>query len=205
MAQHKAASLRASPPRLPVAHNGVKPTIRRLKTELARAVARIEELEASADTDFLLAIHNRRGFERELNRSIAYIKRYNASGALIVLDVDRLKPINDQFGHAAGDHVLKAVVAVLLRNVRSSDEIARLGGDEFALILWNMSEIDAKAKAASLEQAIDGLSFTFRGRAVRAGASAGVAILDPHTEARRALEQADSAMYVRKAQRRHEA
>ena len=202
MAQHKAASLRASPPRLPVAHNGAKPTIRRLKTELARAVARIEELEASADTDFLLAIHNRRGFERELNRSIAYIKRYNASGALIVLDVDR---INDQFGHAAGDHVLKAVVAVLLRNVRSSDEIARLGGDEFALILWNMSEIDAKAKAASLEQAIDGLSFTFRGRAVRAGASAGVAILDPHTEARRALEQADSAMYVRKAQRRHEA
>jgi diguanylate cyclase (GGDEF)-like protein len=205
MAQHKAASLGASPPRLPVAHNGAKPTIRRLKTELARAVARIEELEASADTDFLLAIHNRRGFERELNRSIAYIKRYNASGALIVLDVDRLKPINDQFGHAAGDHVLKAVVAVLLRNVRSSDEIARLGGDEFALILWNMSEIDAKAKAASLEQAIDGLSFTFRGRTVRAGASAGVAILDPHTEARRALEQADSAMYVRKAQRRYEA
>lgn len=205
MAQHKAASLRASPPRLPVAHNGAKPTIRRLKTELARAVARIEELEASADTDFLLAIHNRRGFERELNRSIAYIKRYNASGALIVLDVDRLKPINDQFGHAAGDHVLKAVVAVLLRNVRSSDEIARLGGDEFALILWNMSEIDAKAKAASLEQAIDGLSFTFRGRTVRAGASAGVAILDPHTEARRALEQADGAMYARKAQRRHEA
>lgn len=208
LVQHKAAPLlpsRASPPRLSVAHNGAKPTIRRLKTELARAVARIEELEASADTDFLLAIHNRRGFERELNRSIAYIKRYNASGALIVLDVDRLKPINDQFGHAAGDHVLKAVVAVLLRNVRSSDEIARLGGDEFALILWNMSEIDAKAKAASLEQAIDGLSFTFRGRTVRAGASAGVAILDPHTEARRALEQADGAMYARKAQRRHEA
>jgi GGDEF domain-containing protein len=68
-----------------------------------------------------------------------------------------------------------------------------------------MSEIDAKAKAASLEQAIDGLSFTFRGRTVTAGASAGVAILGPHAEARRALEQADSAMYVRKAQRRHEA
>jgi diguanylate cyclase (GGDEF)-like protein len=208
LVQHKAAPLlpsRASPPRLSVAHNGAKPTIRRLKTELARAVARIEELEAFADTDFLLAIHNRRGFERELNRSIAYIKRYNASGALIVLDVDRLKPINDQFGHAAGDQVLKAVVAVLLRNVRSSDEIARLGGDEFALILWNMSEIDAKAKAASLEQAIDGLSFTFRGRTVTAGASAGVAILGPYAEAGRALEQADSAMYVRKAQRRHEA
>ena len=196
---------RASPPRLPVAPNGAKLTIRRLRTQLAKALARIEGLEASADTDFLLDIPNRRGFERELNRSIAYIKRYHASGALIVLDVDRLKPINDEFGHAAGDQVLKAIVAVLLRNVRSSDEIGRLGGDEFALLLWNMSETDAKAKALSLEQAIDGLSFTFRGRTVTAGASAGVAILGPHAEAGRALEQADSAMYMRKAQRRHEA
>ena len=196
---------RASPPRLPVAPNGAKLTIRRLRTQLAKALARIEALEASADTDFLLDIPNRRGFERELNRSIAYIKRYHASGALIVLDVDRLKPINDEFGHAAGDQVLKAIVAVLLRNVRSSDEIGRLGGDEFALLLWNMSETDAKAKALSLEQAIDGLSFTFRGRTVTAGASAGVAILGPHAEAGRALEQADSAMYMRKAQRRHEA
>jgi diguanylate cyclase (GGDEF)-like protein len=196
---------RASPPRLPVAPNGAKLTIRRLRTQLAKALARIEGLEASADTDFLLDIPNRRGIERELNRSIAYIKRYHASGALIVLDVDRLKPINDEFGHAAGDQVLKAIVAVLLRNVRSSDEIGRLGGDEFALLLWNMSETDAKAKALSLEQAIDGLSFTFRGRTVTAGASAGVAILGPHAEAGRALEQADSAMYVRKAQRRHEA
>jgi diguanylate cyclase (GGDEF)-like protein len=208
MAEHKVAPQlpsRASPPRLSVAHNGAKLTIRRLRTQLAEALARIEGLEAFADTDFLLDIPNRRGFERELNRSIAYIKRYHASGALIVLDVDRLKPINDEFGHAAGDQVLKAIVAVLLRNVRSSDEIGRLGGDEFALLLWNMSETEAKAKAASLEQAIDGLSFTFRGRTVTAGASAGVAILGPHADAGRALEQADSAMYVRKAQRRHEA
>ncbi len=208
LAQRKVAPQlpsRASPPRMSVTHNGAKLTIRRLRTQLAKALARIEGLEASADTDSLLDIPNRRGFERELNRSIAYIKRYHASGALIVLDVDRLKPINDEFGHAAGDQVLKAIVAVLLRNVRSSDEIGRLGGDEFALLLWNMSETDARAKALALEQAIDGLSFTFRGRTVTAGASAGVAILGPHVEAGRALEQADSAMYVRKAQRRHEA
>src|SRR5207248_1338847 len=119
--------------------------IRRLKAELTKAQARIEELQASADTDFLLGIPNRRGFERELNRAIAYIKRYHASGALIVLDVDRLKPINDAFGHASGDQVLKAIVAVLQRHVRSSDVIGRLGGDEFALLLWNLSETDAKA------------------------------------------------------------
>jgi diguanylate cyclase (GGDEF)-like protein len=188
----------------PAASNGTKLAIRRLRTQLAKALARVEELEASADTDFLLDIPNRRGFERELNRAIAYIKRYHASGALIVLDVDRLKPINDAFGHAAGDQVLKAIVAVLLRHVRSSDVVARLGGDEFALLMWNLSETDAHAKAASLEQTIDRLSFVFRGRTVTAGASAGVAVLGVHAEAGKALEEADCAMYVRKAQRRHE-
>src|SRR5246500_3492394 len=143
-----------------------KATIRRLRKELANARELVEKLQASADTDFLLGILNRRGFERELNRSIAYIKRYHAGGALIVLDVDRLKPINDAFGHAAGDQVLKAIVAVLSRQIRSSDVVGRLGGDEFALLLWNLTETDAHAKAASLEQAIDGLTFLFRGRTV---------------------------------------
>src|SRR4030088_1888294 len=207
MAERKAAPQRdtlAPSPRLSVRPNEARLAVRRLRTQLAQALARIEELRASADTDFLLDIPNRRGFERELNRSIAYIKRYQASGALIVLDVDRLKPINDAFGHAAGDEVLKAIVAVLLRHVRSSDVIGRLGGDEFALLLWNLSETDARAKAASLEQAVDQLSFVFRGRKISAGASAGGAILWTHAEAGRALEEADSAMYVRKAQRRHE-
>jgi diguanylate cyclase (GGDEF)-like protein len=183
----------------------LKSTIRRLRTQLAEALARIEELQASADTDFLLDIPNRRGFERELHRSIAYIKRYHASGALIVLDVDRLKPINDAFGHAAGDQVLKAIVEALIAQVRSSDVIGRLGGDEFALLLWNLTETDARAKAVSLEQAIDQLTFTFGSRTVRAGASIGVAILGQHAEAGRALEEADAAMYVRKLQRRQEA
>jgi diguanylate cyclase (GGDEF)-like protein len=209
VAERKATPSRArradAPPASgPVAPQEARLTIRRLRTQLAQALKRIDELEASADTDFLLDIPNRRGFERELNRSIAYIKRYHASGALIVLDVDRLKPINDAFGHAAGDQVLRAIVAALLRHVRSSDVIGRLGGDEFALLLWNLSETDAHAKAASLEQAIDRLTFVFRGRKVTAGASTGVAVLGPHAEAGKALEEADSAMYVRKAQRRHE-
>src|SRR6185437_3064681 len=96
-----------------------KTEIRRLKSQLAKALARIEQLQAAAETDFLLEIPNRRGFERELGRAISYIQRYHAGGALIVLDVDRLKPINDNFGHAAGDDVLKAIVAVLSRQIRS--------------------------------------------------------------------------------------
>src|SRR3954469_21014742 len=157
---------RATVTAAPATSHDAKSTIRRLKTQLARAVARIEELQASADTDFLLDIPNRRGFERELKRAIAYINRYHASGALIVLDVDRLKPINGAFGHPAGDQVLKAIVAALSRQIRSSDVIGRLGGDELAVLLWNLSETDAKAKAACLEEAVDQLTFMFHGRAV---------------------------------------
>src|SRR3977135_730860 len=127
-AERKAAPQRAvSAPRLSVAPDDAKPGIRRLPIQLARALARIDELQASADTDFLLDIPNRRGFERELNRSVAYIKRYHATAALIALDVDRLKPINDAFGHAAGDQVLKAIVATLLSQIRSSAATGRLG------------------------------------------------------------------------------
>ena len=177
-------------------------TTRVLKAKLAAAQARIDELQAWADTDFLLNIYNRRGFERELERSIAYIKRYAATGALIVLDVDRLKPVNDKFGHAAGDVVLKGVVAVLMRHVRSSDVVGRLGGDEFGLLLWNLTEADALTKARALEDAIDRLTFVFKGKAVTAGASAGIVLLGPMDDAAIVLEQADRAMYQRKEIRR---
>lgn len=201
----KAPPRNTSQDRPPAATDRAKRTIRELRAELARAQRRIAELQATAETDFLLNILNRRGFERQLSRSIAFIKRYHATGAIIILDVDRLKPINDAFGHAAGDELLKAVAAALNRQVRASDVVGRLGGDEFAVLLWNLTESDARAKAAALEQCIDELSFVFRGHTVTAGASAGVALLGPHTDAGRVLEEADAAMYARKAQRRHEA
>ena len=209
--QPAAAGQKAHPrgPRRPAAAtakpNDGKPTVQRLRRELAKALAEVEQLKASSETDFLLDILNRRGFERELARSIAFIKRYSASGALLMLDVDRFKPINDAFGHAAGDQVLQAIAQTLSSQIRASDVIGRLGGDEFAVLLWNLSETDARAKAVELEQAVDELRFSFAGKTVRTGASVGVAILDSHSETRTALEQADSAMYVRKAQRRHEA
>ena len=194
------AKPRRKPPADPLART--RRQLSTLKAELAAAQARIDELQAWADTDFLLNIYNRRGFERELDRSIAYIRRYKATGALIVLDVDRLKPINDTFGHAAGDVVLKGVVAVLMRHIRSSDVVGRLGGDEFGLLLWNLTEADALAKAAALEDAIDRLTFAFKGRSVVAGASAGVALIGAADDAASVMEAADRAMYARKASRR---
>jgi diguanylate cyclase (GGDEF)-like protein len=178
------------------------PVVRALRAQLTQARAEIAELRAVAETDFLLDVLNRRGFARELARAVAFIGRYGATGALIVLDVDRLKPINDAFGHAAGDAVLKAVVGVLKRHVRASDVIGRLGGDEFVLLLWNLNDADALAKARLLEAAIDQLTFVFRDISISAGASAGVTSLGPGMQGSVALEEADRAMYTRKQERR---
>ncbi len=177
-------------------------TIRDLTAQLGDARAEIVALRASADTDFLLDIPNRRGFTRELTRAIAYIRRYRAGAALMVLDVDRLKPINDAHGHAAGDQVLKAVVEVLRREVRASDLVGRLGGDEFALLLWNLGEADARLKAAALEAAIDRLRLNVGGAAITVGASVGIDMLAFDTDAAQALARADLAMYASKTRRR---
>jgi diguanylate cyclase (GGDEF)-like protein len=176
--------------------------IARLTKRLVEARRHIARLEAHADTDFLLDIANRRGFERELNRSIAYVKRYRATAALLIVDVDRLKPINDSLGHAAGDHVLKAIVGVLAQNIRQSDMIGRLGGDEFGVLLWNLAEANALAKAAALEHAVDIAACEYRGRHIPLGVSIGVTLLGADDEAAKVLERADQAMYARKQSRR---
>lgn len=189
-------------PRPAVKGTSAAQAIAALTKQLAQARRHIARLEARADTDFLLDIPNRRGFERELYRSIAYVKRYRASAALLVVDVDKLKPINDKFGHAAGDHLLKTIVSVLSSNIRQSDMLGRLGGDEFGILLWNLGEDDALAKAAALERAVDGAACEYRGRRMSAGASVGVTVLTADDEAAKVLERADQAMYARKQARR---
>jgi diguanylate cyclase (GGDEF)-like protein len=173
-----------------------------LTRRLVQAQRRIALLEAHADTDFLLDIPNRRGFERELNRSIAYVKRYRASAALLVVDVDRLKPINDRLGHAAGDHLLKTVVGVLAANIRQSDMLGRLGGDEFGILLWNLNQRHALAKAAALERVVEKTTCEYRGRRLSPAVSIGAIALGGDDAAASMLERADQAMYARKAARR---
>jgi diguanylate cyclase (GGDEF)-like protein len=189
-------------PRAAAKGTSAAPTVAALTRRLAQARRHIARLEAHADTDFLLDIPNRRGFERELNRSIAYVKRYRATAALLVVDVDRLKPINDSLGHAAGDHLLKAIVGTLSSHIRQSDMLGRLGGDEFGILLWNLGERDAQAKAAALERAVDGAACEYRGRRMSLGVSVGVTVLGADDEAAKVLERADQAMYARKQVRR---
>jgi diguanylate cyclase (GGDEF)-like protein len=188
-------------PQRPPAMTLLVAEVERLERELADARARMAELEARADIDPLTDLLNRRGFERALKRSLAYVNRHGTSAALIYLDLDDFKRINDDHGHAAGDAMLQAVAMVLTRHVRASDVVARIGGDEFALLLWNLGEVDAQAKALVLEAAIARTTAAHAGATLSVDASAGVAMLLPLDTPTEAVERADRAMYARKAAR----
>jgi diguanylate cyclase (GGDEF)-like protein len=175
--------------------------VERLQAELLAMRAKMAELEATADVDPLLNIFNRRGFLRELDRALAYVKRYDTSAALVYLDLDRFKPVNDIHGHAAGDAVLQAVAATLTANVRASDTVARLGGDEFVALLWNLAEPKTIAKAAALEGKIAETGIPWGVARLTVGASAGVTMLGAADQAAEVLGRADRAMYARKATR----
>jgi diguanylate cyclase (GGDEF)-like protein len=173
-----------------------------LAAELKTSRARITDLEARVDIDPLTDTLNRRGFERELKRSLAYVKRYGTSAALVYVDLDQFKPVNDRHGHAAGDAVLKAVAAALVLNVRASDVVARMGGDEFAVLLWNVHGPAAAAKAAALEAAVYATPVFWGSSTLVVGACAGVALLGALDTPADVLARADAAMYARKAERK---
>lgn len=176
--------------------------IERLKAALIQAEWKIAELEAHADIDPLLGILNRRGFARELTRSLAYVSRYATEAVLVYIDLDGFKAVNDRYGHAAGDVLLKAVAATLRARVRASDVVARMGGDEFAVLMWNLSEDQAAVKALEFEAAIAGTSVKHVDSELSVGASAGIIALKVDSQASQLVEAADRAMYARKKGKR---
>ena len=175
--------------------------VERLEHALAAARQQMAALETRADVDSLTELFNRRAFERELARSIAYVKRHGTAAALLFAELDDFKRVNDRHGHSAGDAVLRAVASVLGRHVRASDVVARIGGDEFAMLLWNCDEAQAVAKALTLEDAIRRTTAMHGGAPLMVGASVGAVSLLPLDRPAQTLERADRAMYARKAAR----
>jgi diguanylate cyclase (GGDEF)-like protein len=176
--------------------------VERLQADLGKAQRTIAELEARADVDPLLDILNRRGFERELKRSLAYLQRYNGEGVLLFIDLDGFKAVNDRHGHAAGDALLKAVARELVGHVRASDVVARLGGDEFGVLLWNLGAAQAAGKAHSLERLIEAVTVAHGEARIAVGASVGLVPLVAGAVPEQMIDAADKAMYARKNERR---
>ena len=172
--------------------------LKRLRAEVEALRARAEAAEAAADHDVLTPALNRRGFVAVLNRTMAYCQRHGVPAALLYLDLDGFKGVNDRLGHAAGDAALIHVARMLTANVRESDAVGRLGGDEFALLMLNAGVEEGRAKARLLAEALTRDGFEWDGARAELGGSFGVRGWDGHSDAEVWLAEADAAMWVRK-------
>lgn len=177
----------------------------RLKDELVAANERVTELEDMADEDPLVPVLNRRGFGRELERTLAYVRRHRTTVTLVYLDLDDFKAVNDRHGHPAGDAALRHFAQLLLANVRRSDLVGRLGGDEFAAVLHRADAEAAARKAAQLVERLAREPVVHEGREIRLGMTAGATELRADDTVESVLERADRAMYECKARRRSQA
>jgi diguanylate cyclase (GGDEF)-like protein len=172
--------------------------IGRLREQVAHLQERVAALDVLAHQDTLIKLPNRRGFMRELERLIDRARRYDHHAALLFVDLDGLKMINDSFGHAAGDEALKQVAQLLSGGVRRSDVVARIGGDEFAILLENASEDSAHETAERLVDLVCGCEFRHDGDALPLSVAIGVAMIDGAAELEAVLAAADEEMYRRK-------
>ncbi|WP_340569746.1 PAS domain S-box protein [Stenotrophomonas sp. G106K1] len=165
--------------------------------------AREREARHLAEMDPLTELGNRRGFEVHLQQAITRVERTGQAASLMYIDLDRFKPVNDTFGHLAGDAVLWAVASVLRHGVRDSDVVARLGGDEFAVILSGCSPRRAARIGGELLHTLSSLSIPWDQHQLRIGASIGIAPLAAGMSVDQAVAAADAQCYRAKAMGRN--
>ncbi len=162
---------------------------------------KIESLHAEADLDPLTGLANRRRFRTALNRELERWRRYSVPCALLLLDIDHMKEINDCFGHPAGDTVIRHIARTLAEVSRDNDTAARIGGEEFTLLLANIDEQKAagaaeRLRAALAEHSVEGVG--------KISVSIGVAACPAHANSERTLYAAsDRALYIAKNEGRN--
>ena len=169
-----------------------------LRKETERLRGRVRELESLADHDALLPVLNRRAFLREVSKALALAERHNAPSALVYMDLNGFKAINDAHGHAAGDAALHHVASLLSAHVRETDAVGRLGGDEFGIVLTLTGMDGAETKAGELVGIIENTPFVHDGHRLSVGAAWGCHPLEAGSDPEAAMARADAAMYARK-------
>ncbi len=155
-----------------------------------------DQLAFLADHDALTGLFNRRRFEQELALQVAYGERYSADLAVLIIDLDAFKDVNDTRGHRVGDELIASVGQRIARRLREGDVVCRFGGDEFAVLLPATSAEDAAIAAQSLREAIGEEPHLAGGRPIRVTASIGIAAAGVDaSSAEELLSNADLAMY----------
>lgn len=174
----------------------VRAALEALTGEIGSLKSQLEAAFALADRDPLIPVLNRRAFLDALQRATAYVTRYGEEAAVLYIDLDAFKAINDNFGHPTGDAALRHIGRILLDSVRESDVVGRMGGDEFAVILVKSNMADARRKAAALARTIETSPCIHEGLEHRLSASIGVHPIGRAEDAEAALARADEAMYA---------
>jgi diguanylate cyclase (GGDEF)-like protein len=147
----------------------------------------------------LVRLPNRRGLSRDLDNLIARLNRYGGSAAMIFVDLDGLKQINDRYGHPTGDAALIRIAEILVENVRASDTVARLSGDEFIILLLDVDELAAWNMALRVVEATVASSVTINDHQVPLSVAVGVSTIGPGDVPDDVISRADKAMYRIKA------
>lgn len=171
----------------------------RLRAMIATLEERVRLLDHLAHQDSLIDLPNRRGFMRQLGMLIDRVSRYGDSAAMLFVDIDGLKLINDSLGHKAGDQALIQVAELLSGGVRTSDCVARLGGDEFGILLDRSDEQAALETAARLVDEIASANFCCDGTCLPLSVAIGVTVIAPDDTPQSVIARADEAMYREKA------
>ncbi len=156
------------------------------------------ELERVAVRDTLTPLYNRRYFLTALSERLVRAQRYNTKAAVLFIDVNRMKYINDRFGHSAGDFALIHVAGMAQAHIRATDVAARIGGDEFAIILEEVDEEQALAKADQLSEVLHSTPCLFGEMTLPVSAAIGFTMLNANDTEDSLIERADAHMYSRK-------
>ena len=170
----------------------------RLRGQVARLEAEVGNLDRLAHRDPLVPLFNRRGMMRELELIIGRHERHGIPAAMLFVDLDGLKTLNDCFGHAGGDAALIHVAEQLRAGVRATDCVARLGGDEFCVLLDHADEVAAIETARRLVDTISGGDFLFNGMRMPLSVAIGLTLVESGDSASTILARADQAMYREK-------
>lgn len=164
-----------------------------------------DELTYQALHDPLTGASNRRAFESRLKRAVAHAAEHGTPHALLYLDLDRFKAVNDRGGHFAGDELLRSLSALLQRSLREQDMLARLGGDEFVMLLEHCVPEEAEAVAERIRTAVEEFRFHWQDEVFEVGASIGlVTFRSGALSPQRLMLRADEMCYLAKEQGRNQ-
>lgn len=175
----------------------IESSISNLMPALRNALQYLNAMQ-TATRDSLTGVGNRVALEITAEREIAMARRTNHPTALLVIDIDHFKRINDRYGHSAGDHVLIETARQLRKNCRESDSVFRFGGEEFVVLLSQTEENGASAIAERIRQAIATMNAQYEQWGIHVTASIGIACLNRGEGLRAWFDRADRALYLAK-------